>query len=343
MRSTLIMSILISVKSLRYSTSHTLTSSPHENKQLKIAFATMLAHEPDEDARGTQRVGFLDSWGVLAESIRTHMGHLHPDLIAIVTPKVQRSRATLIELGWTLYEGQLPDISLVRNDDLRNEVESSGCCGSAEFLKAEPLLWTHYDRVIMTDTDMLVHHSFEELFQLNKTLVWTQGTFVQEDCQAALLIYRPSLERHQEMMDIWHRGDFGPRGWEQSDIGYFYGGATISGLLPYMFLKLHPEEGEMVDPCRYNHNGAKTTGYKAGDNQEVPYCKDFHLQDTAFNHFVGGCPKPWHCEYSGPQVQACEYFTKQWFIVRERVAANLHRNVSSEPACAGEGQYRQLS
>jgi len=336
--------LFISAESLRQIKSHIYTPLQGDKQnQLKIAFATMLAHEPHDGS-----VGFLDSWGILAESIRTHMGHLQPELIAIVTPKVKKSRRILTTQGWTVYEGKLADTSLIRSDELRKTVEGNGCCGSAEILKAEPLLWTQYDRVVLTDTDTLVHHSFEELFHFNKTLIWSSGLFQQEHLQAGFMVFKPNPTMHQEMMDIWHRGHFDSSGWEKSGIGYYYGGATISGVLPYMFMKLHPEEGHMVDPCRYNHNGADKTFYKLqlGEDEAHadPYCEGFNFRETVFNHFTG-CPKPWDCAYGDPQknqTEACKYFIRQWFVMRRNVAAKFGQNVSREPCTAGHS-YEQVS
>lgn len=338
-------------------------------KQLKIAFATMLAHDPEDDHTGAYATNgaFLDSWGVLGESIRTHMGHLNPDLIAIVTPKVKSSRAKLIKMGWTLYEGELPSTALLRNKAHKEEVESSGCCGSAEMLKAEPLLWTQYDRVVMTDTDTLMHGSIEDLFQYNKTLIFSEGSFADEYLQASMMVFKPSLSRHREMMDIWHRGDFGSEGWDKSGIGYYYGGATVSGVLPYMFIRLHPEEGMMADPCRYNHNGMNETNvwehhsqvpdlklddkpwvslkFSSFGDMGAPYCQNFdHVKETKFSHFTN-CNKPWNCDMKDEHdaTEACMYFTKQWFIVKERAAAKLGQTISSQPCVGGPSEYKVMS
>jgi hypothetical protein len=57
--------------------------------------------------------------------------------------------------------------------------------------------------------------------------------------QTGFLLFNPSLisHRYEEIVSIIKRGKFGGNGWENSGIGFFYGGATTAGVLTYMLAK----------------------------------------------------------------------------------------------------------
>ncbi len=52
---------------------------------------------------------------------------------------------------------------------------------------------------------------------------------------------RPSVERFKELQAIIRKGDHrSGSGWGGSNIGNFWGGQTIQGIVPYFYHVLHP-------------------------------------------------------------------------------------------------------
>jgi len=289
------------------------TSVNANRMRKKIAFMTMISSDP-----GPGKLARLDGAGVLAESIRTHMGYLSPDLIAIVSSNVSTSRPILKKFGWQILQRPLPDLNLVRSVSFRREVRHGGYCGYAEMLKLEAYRMIDYDRVVVMDTDMLVHDSFEELFNRNETTIYTApfGDKAEsaELLQGAFLVIRPNVQRYDEIMDVWYGGNFSGQGWNLSGIGYYYGGSTVQGILPFFWKKVHPEEAVEVDQCVYNNNA-----------------KDDHLcpGSAKVSHFTI-CQKPWYCLVDHRRL--CSEFTRQWWKVYRQTAKRLVRgNVSVKP------------
>lgn len=72
--------------------------------------------------------------------------------------------------------------------------------------------------------------------------------------QGGFLIIKPSLEDYSRLIDILMIGDYrGGGAWGGTGIGWFWGGKTIQGVLPYYYNRLNPPERSLrVDRCVYN-------------------------------------------------------------------------------------------
>jgi hypothetical protein len=69
-------------------------------------------------------------------------------------------------------------------------------------------------------------------------------------------VIRPNLERLAELRAIIRKGDHRPSGgWGGSQIGNFWGGQTIQGIIPYFYYSIHP--GEAMELNRFVINSVE--------------------------------------------------------------------------------------
>jgi hypothetical protein len=72
-------------------------------------------------------------------------------------------------------------------------------------------------------------------------------------------------------------------GWNSSHIGWFWGGMTVQGILPYYYNRITtPGRSKIVDRCYYNTMA------------DTPECSVQTLDQLKSAHFTV-CQKPWGC------------------------------------------------
>lgn len=113
--------------------------------------------------------------------------------------------------------------------------------------------------------------------------------------QGGFLVIKPSVDDYKNLINVVMSTDFVPRkGWNGSEIGWFFGGMTVQGLLPYYYNRVTtPGRSMVIDRCLYN---------SMGDYQ----CSLRNLTDIKSAHFTF-CTKPWHCQKSSSRFSPiCE-------------------------------------
>jgi hypothetical protein len=83
----------------------------------------------------------------------------------------------------------------------------------------------------------------------------------------------------------WH-------GWNSSHIGWYWGGMTVQGILPYYYHKISaPGRTLIVDRCYYNTMA------------DTPECSVQKIEELKSAHFTV-CQKPWGC-FKNHDVRLC--------------------------------------
>ncbi|GAB5031602.1 Hypothetical protein NocV09_00601550 [Nannochloropsis oceanica] len=280
---------------------------------------------------------YMDGAAVLAHSIRKAStdSKYGIDLIAMVHPNVTTSRAALMRAGWKVLERDIPlDINEIQGDYLRERIAKNGCCGATELLKLYAWRLTDYHRVVHLDMDSLLLQPLDELFDLSgKDFLYTcdygMMTRGSKACpvQGGFLILKPNEEDFKRLVNTVKLGDFrAGSAWGGEHIGWYWGGMTIQGLLPYYFHKLtDPTRAKEVDRCVYNN---------MFDN---PECKNASIPMIKNVHFTV-CQKPWTCTTHAKNA-ACTPFMEKWFQLR-RELESMETGAYGE-ACV-RGNYRPL-
>lgn len=101
----------------------------------------------------------------------------------------------------------------------------------------------------------------DELFELPEDIAYTEDWFMASrstkvaPAQGGFLVVKPSLRLFRELQAIVQEGDWrgGKGAWGGSGVGYFYGGPTIQGLVPYFFQVVHPGTALVVSRCVYDN------------------------------------------------------------------------------------------
>jgi hypothetical protein len=95
--------------------------------------AVMITMTSDGDGR------YVDGAAMLAESIhriQNRSGAYLYEMVAAVTPSVQRARPVLSALGYTVLEKEVPvKVEEIEGKHLRDSIVGSGCCGVDELIK----------------------------------------------------------------------------------------------------------------------------------------------------------------------------------------------------------------
>ena len=204
-----------------------------------------------------------------------------------------------------------------------------GCCGSAELIKLESYLLLDYHRVVHLDMDsLLLGESIDELFHMNKSLIYTNDAGMVgkgaafAPVQGGFLVIKPSRAVYDDLVNIVRVGDFRPgTGWG-GVIGWFWGGKTIQGLLPYYYHKIVPPEMSLkVDICEYNNM------------VDTDKCRAIPLEIVKNVHFTV-CQKPWSCKKSH-QYELCGKFHEYWFELRRDLESDY--GLPSVNACPKGG------
>ena len=251
------------------------------------------------------------------------------DLVAFVTPEIVVAKHILEQYGWRVLVKDLPvELDEIENKDYANKMKNSGCCGASEFLKLWAYTLTDYHRVVHLDMDSIVYNSMDELYNIDKELLWTgdynmRGGSPVPPVQGGFLVIKPSMDTFREFQGVIRKGDHTGKGWGGTKIGNFWGGQTIQGILPYFYYSIHNTSGLEVNRCVYNcmvdnPYYPKSNPPKCLDR--TVDCQDCRLQDiekVKSAHFTL-CQKPWTCnKHDNPRnMRLCEQLHDKWFMLR---------------------------
>ncbi|CAM9690354.1 unnamed protein product [Pylaiella littoralis] len=206
----------------------------------------------------------LDSAEVLLHSIQAacKLSRYRCETVAFALPSVGPEGLRHLEnMGWRVVEKDVPvALEEIEDESYRNRVVKTGCCGEKEFIKLHAYTLTDYHRVVHLDTDTLILHPMDELMESAESLLYTTDPAMatrrskELPVQGGFLLVRPDLRVYDELRAIIRKGDWKiGTGWGGSNIGYFYGGATIQGLLPYYYHVVAPGTAKELNRCIYNH------------------------------------------------------------------------------------------
>ena len=179
----------------------------------KVAFAITV----------TKDSPFIDGALVLGFAAKkTHNGNTslyEADLVAFVTPGVSSAIPILQKHGWKVLVKPLPvELNEIENKEYMERMRDSGCCGADEFLKLWAYTLVDYHRVVHLDMDSIVFKNMDELFAIDKELLYAGDYNMQAGSpavpvQGGFLVIKPSMARFEEFQRIIRKGDFGPKGW----------------------------------------------------------------------------------------------------------------------------------
>lgn len=297
--------------------------------------------------------GWMDGCAVFAKSVQeaAKRSKYHHDLIALVKPEaVGPAEEYLTRFGFRIVPSPIPiELEEIRNIPFRAEIEKSGCCGHAELIKFCAYKLVEYSFALLMDVDTLLLGPVDELYELNRTLLFTKDLFLMGDqyldkpnfrdfamIQGGFILLKPDMQVFEDIMDIIREGDFRPgTGWGGTEIGYGYGGPTFQGTLPYYFQSVKnmarsPQYYE-VDNCVYNVMD-ELKGRHKGDPDCATSVKDIKIYHFTF------CQKPWTCSGTSTARPACKFATDEWWRFSRQVEKELGK--PERPRC--EGSYEPI-
>lgn len=288
---------------------------------------------------------FQDGAAVLAWSIIKQAQHSRHDtdisLVAFVHPLVVEARPKLRKLGFHVIEAPMPiNITAIEHKFLREKINLNGCCGASELIKLNAYRLLQYDNVVHMDADTMVINPINEILHTNYSLVYTtdpnMATHKGEDkmpAQGGFLVLKPSETDFRAIIDTLMTTKFVSGGaWNGTKIGWFWGGMTVQGILPYYYNKVtvpNVHRRKIVDRCVYNTMA------------DTKMCEEIPFSQVKTAHFTI-CQKPWAC-YGGFINKLCEALHKEWFRLRKE-AERFYGVQVTEGACEGpRGQrYKRM-
>jgi hypothetical protein len=283
-----------------------------KNKNNKIAFAITITNYNKYILDGAAVAGYS-----VIKSMKSSI--YETELVAFVHSNVSNYIPTLIKLGYKVLKKDIPiDVNEIKRKYLRDTIKKSGCCGASELIKLYAWTLTQYYKVVHMDIDFLQLKNIDELLSKNKSLIYTIDVPMSTSysklgpLQGGFFIVRPSITDFQNMINIVIEGDFrDSTGWGGTNIGWYWGGQTIQGLVPYYYSTKF-NEYETVDRCIYN-NMADTV-----------LCRNKSISEISSAHFTV-CQKPWTCQkQSGDSL--CKNLHSKWFDIRKE--AEMFYNIS---------------
>ncbi len=293
----------------------------NNNNKKRIAYAITI----------TKDGSFQDGAAVLAYSILHHSkSSLLYDisLIAFVHPIVSNnSKKLLNNLGYHVIESIVPiNSSAIKFKWFREHIDKNGCCGSSELIKLNSYRLLNYYRVVHLDADVILLNSIEELFNLNYSLIYTtdpnMASHKGEDklpVQGGFIIIQPNLNDYYNLINLIMTVEFrSGSAWNGTKIGWFWGGMTVQGILPYYYnLITEPNRSYKVNRCIYN------------TMVDVPECKVQHINELKSAHFTV-CQKPWGCfkYYDSP---LCGNLHEEWFRLRKLTEEYYSMTIENNP------------
>lgn len=307
-----------------------------EPRRLRICYAITI----------TRDGFFQDGAAVLAYSIikNTDATRYDISLIAFVHPSVVTSRPVLSRIGFHVIEAPTPvNVTAIKFKFLREKINKNGCCGASELIKINSYRLEQYDKVVHLDADTCLLQPIDELLLRNVSLIYTtdpnMATHNGEDrmpSQGGLLVLQPSLRDYRAIINIVLTTEFNMGGgWNGSKIGWFWGGMTVQGVLPYYYNAgtLTPRgRRQIVDRCIYN---------TMADSDE---CQKTSISEIKSAHFTI-CQKPWTC-YASFVNPLCAQLHAAWFALRKQAEQYYSLPVAPD-ACRVQGRrkyaYMQLN
>ena len=320
-------------------TNITTSISSNTNKPIKkrIAYAITI----------TKDGSFQDGAAVLAYSImkqytnnRVLSSKYSVSFIAFVHPMVTIARKELKRIGYHIIEATTPiNSTAIPFTWFREHIEKNGCCGASELIKLNAYRLTQYDKIVHLDADVIVLQNFHELYNNDYSLIFTTDPNMADvrdldnqdklPVQGGFLIIRPSIDDYMNLVNIMITTDFVMgEGWNNSGVGWYWGGMTIQGLLPYYYYVVTSSKRiKIVDRCLYN---------TMADTDE---CKNKHIDDIKSSHFTV-CQKPWTCRGWEKDEGLCGALHRKWFDLRKE--AELFYSLPSTQACPEFGKYKEM-
>lgn len=143
--------------------------------------------------------------------------------------------------------------------------------------------------------------------------------------QGGFLALRPSIDDYRAIVHTEMTTEFRKNhGWNSSHIGWYWGGMTIQGILPYYYYRISsPDRTLIVDRCIYN-TMADTTN-----------CTQQQLHEIRSAHFTV-CQKPWNC-MKDHFNRLCKDLHGRWLLLRSEAEAFYGISNGKQSACKGGG------
>jgi len=327
---------------------------PDQQKKKLLKVAVAISITGNKEGFDIDDRGYVDSAGVLAESVRYASAlrsnkendpyELEVEMVAIVHPKIG-IRKELHAFGFRVIERDVPvDVDKIQNDYYKKELIKSGCCAEKEFLKLWAFMLFDYDWVLHLDSDALVLQNIDELFFDDSfTFAFTYDYAMDSrgkskdskgapPVQGGLMLVKPDEGVFNQIVETAHEGDFRPgTGWAGSKIGWCWGGQTIQGIMAY-YANALAETGstKQLDICTYNNMAQqfrkecpKEQPFKCGlEEDDSVGCSDVKWEQAKTFHFTE-CPKPWGCHTNSGGHEICRKATEMWWDRRQDLQKRL--------------------
>jgi hypothetical protein len=330
---------------------------PGANRQ-KIAFAAFVT--------GLEGAAWEDATAVLAHGIHQAGLRSRNQIEAIVlAPDTLPGdiESKLIKLGFDKVVKRPPPFQLseiqypLTKKELAH-VQGQGTKGASfslieECIKYHALTLTDYDRVLILDLDTMILNPMDAMMDVKEDLVGTYDVAMEGKLgnvvpvvQGGFLLVRPNKTDFELLQKTTREGTFNGAGWQDSHIGFAYGGVGPQGLLSYHFHKELPlatlqalpadsqekrQLREEVDPELTPPKSISGKRFLALDRRayDVLDTEFTHAElkgeDTAVTlqriksvHFTGGCGKPWSCQPA--KTPLCQGMTDAWWTLRSSLA-----------------------
>lgn len=148
--------------------------------------------------------------------------------------------------------------------------------------------------------------------------------------QGGFLVLQPNLDDYYNLVNILMTTEFRKgKGWNSSQIGWFWGGMTVQGVLPYYYNRVTtPNRSARVNRCLYN---------TMADTED---CTKQTLNEIKTVHFTV-CQKPWQC-YRAWINSLCGDLHRRWFELRKKAEAFYGLQPVEKACTGGHGTYQMM-
>lgn len=255
---------------------------------------------------------YADLMAALAESVLqwSARSRFSVSLVALVRPGASELLVAKVRAFGFDVRFLEPPVSVedIRPGEYKNRVDRGGCCGLAELMKIYSFAMEEFYRVVHVDADVMITGNLDEILGAadDVELMYTNSTLPGELCSGGFLVVRPNLRAFNEILDVIRSGDYhyNGKGWEGSGIGYYWGGETVQGVLPFYYLKKLPELHGI-------HNASKRLDRCIYNNQGSDLCKDTNVEQIKVMHMTL-CQKPFLCRKM-KQKPICAAMQDNWW------------------------------
>lgn len=143
--------------------------------------------------------------------------------------------------------------------------------------------------------------------------------------QGGFLVLRPSEIDYRAIINTEVTTEFRKyHGWNNSNIGWYWGGMTVQGILPYYYFRIsNPNRTLIVDRCYYNTMA------------DTEPCSVQQLPELRSAHFTV-CQKPWNC-MKGHVNRLCKDLHEHWLLLRSEAEAFYGVSDGHQTVCSGSG------